>query len=153
MKLENIDSRLEAPGVAISANPEISREALEEAVPVAYMVNESDEAEPAASHSVDGCKLHKGKRQCGGKRHKQHRFKGYTIDELRMNKVVSELKIAAAKDRLMMMVSPDVKGEVNTIKSCVRGFDTFMKYLDVALLAYGISRRVSRFFGKFSRRR
>ena len=33
-----------------------------------------------------------------------------------MNKVVSELKIAAAKNRLMMMVSPEVKGEVNTIK-------------------------------------
>ena len=70
-----------------------------------------------------------------------------------MNKVVSELKIAAAKNRLMMMVLSEVKGDVNTIKSCLRGFDTFMKYLDVALLAYGISRRVSRFFGKFSRRR
>ncbi len=153
MKLENIDSRLEAPGVAISANPEISREALEEAVPVSYVVNESDWTEPAVCGSPAGCKGHKGKKRLHCKHRRQHRFKGYTIDELRMNKVVSELKIAAAKDRLMMMVSPEVKGEVNTIKSCVRGFDTFMKYLDVALLAYGISRRVSRFFGKFSRRR
>ena len=151
MKLENIDNRLEAPGVAIAANPEISRAELEGAVPVAYVEATSDETEPGVACAVAG--ENKGKRKCGCKRHRQDRFKGYTIDELRMKKVVSELKIAAAKDRLMMMVSPEVKGEVNTIKSCVRGFDTFMKYLDVALLAYGISRRVSRFFGRFSRHR
>ena len=62
MKLENIDSRLEAPGVAISANPEISREALEEAVPVSYVVNESDWTEPAVCGSPAGCKGHKGKK-------------------------------------------------------------------------------------------
>lgn len=150
MKVENIDKRLDVPGVAVSANPEISHDALEGAVPVAEACGN---AKHVADRPAQGCKGHKGKRRCGCKRQKHHRFKGYTIDELRMKKVVSELKIAAAKDRIMMMVSPEVKGEVNTIKSCVRGFDTFMKYLDVALLAYGISRRVSRFFGKFSRRR
>ena len=80
-------------------------------------------------------------------------FKGYTLEELRLKKVVNELKVAAAKDRLMLMVSPQMKGEVKTISGCIRGFDNFMKYFDIAMLAYGVTRRVSGFFRRFSRHR
>ena len=53
----------------------------------------------------------------------------------------------------MLMVSPQKKSEANTISSYIHGFDSFIKYLDIAMLAYGITRRVSGFFRRFSRRR
>lgn len=80
-------------------------------------------------------------------------FKGYTLEELRIRKVVNELKINAAKDRIALLVSPQVKGEVKTISNCISGFDTVMKYVDIAMLAYGISRRISSFFRYFSRKK
>lgn len=80
-------------------------------------------------------------------------FKGYTLEEIRLKKVINELKIAAAKDRLMLLVSPQVKGEVSTISGCIKGFDNILKYFDIAMLAYGITRRVAGFFRRFQRRR
>ncbi len=124
----NTDNRLDATGAAIAANPVTFRESPESSI----------EEMTSGAH----CDLRR-----------KHNFRGYTLNELRMRKVVNELKIGAAKDRLMLFVSPEVKNEVGAIKNYVRGFDTFMKYLDIALLAYGISRRVSRFFRKFSRHR
>jgi len=80
-------------------------------------------------------------------------FAGYTLEELRIRKVVNELKINAAKEQIALFVSPQVQGEVKSFSNCIRSFDTVMKYFDIAMLAYGISRRVSSFFGRFSRKK
>lgn len=111
---------------------------------------------PQHSHSdLAGAIPARRKKQCTPTSVHPHapRFKGYTLEELRIKKVVNELQIAAAKDRIMLMVSPQVKGEVKTISGCIRGFDTILKYLDIAMLAYGITRRVTGFFRRFSRHR
>jgi|GEM_PF-7010418 len=87
------------------------------------------------------------------RRKKRHGFSGYTLDEIRMRKVVNELKTDMVMERIKMLVSPEKKGEANTIRSYINGFDNVMKYVDIAMLAYGITRRVTRFFRHFSRRR
>lgn len=129
-----------------------SHEALAGAVPVSAEGSACD----ITQHCPDCVPSDKATRK-GGKRNRPGRhkpdFKGYTLEELRLRRVVNQLKIAAAKDRLMLMVSPQMKGEVKTISGCIRGFDSFMKYFDIAMLAYGVTRRVSGFFRRFSRRR
>ena len=123
-------------------------EALAGAVP-AFDVPGDDCSVAACAVGGDNRKRKKG----GRRRMHEARFKGYTLEELKLRRVVNELKIASVKDRLMLMVSPQKKSEANTISSYIHGFDSFIKYLDIAMLAYGITRRVSGFFRRFSRRR
>ena len=117
-----------------------SHEALAGAVP-AFDVPGDDCSVAACAVGRDNRKRKKG----GRRRMHEARFKGYTLEELKLRRVV--------KDRLMLMVSPQKKSEANTISSYIHGFDSFIKYLDIAMLAYGITRRVSGFFRRFSRRR
>ncbi len=46
-----------------------------------------------------------------------------------------------------------MKGEAQTISSYVRGFDTAMRYADIAMLAYSIMRKVGNFFSFFAGRK
>lgn len=80
-------------------------------------------------------------------------FKGYTLEEMRMRKVVNELKIKITKEKLYSMVSPKAREESNAIKSCVRGFDNAMKYFDIAMMAYGVTKRVFSLFRRFGGKR
>lgn len=104
------------------------------------------------SHSAAEAVVAKGHSGCNGKS-KEKPFKGYTLEEMRYRKVVTQLKIEVARERLMMAVSPKVKGEAQTISSYVRGFDTAMRYADIAMLAYSIMRKVGNFFSFFAGRK
>lgn len=84
-------------------------------------------------------------------RHHKKNFKGYTLEEMRLHKVVNDLKINAVKDRLAMMVSPRAKNEAGAVAGCINGFESFMRYVNIAMVAYGITRRVTAFFRRFSR--
>lgn len=76
-------------------------------------------------------------------------FKGYTLDELRYRLVVNRLKITVTHDKLMLMTSPKMQKSANSISEYVSGFNAFFKYVDIAMVAYAITRRVAsavRFF-------
>lgn len=76
-------------------------------------------------------------------------FKGYSLEELRYRLVVNRLKIAVTRDKLLLMTSPKMEKSANSISEYVSGFNSFFKYLDVAMVAYAITRRVTsvlRFF-------
>jgi len=76
-------------------------------------------------------------------------FKGYTLEELRYRLVVNRLKIAVTRDKLLLMTSPKMEKSANSISEYVSGFNSFFKYIDVAMVAYAITRRVTsvlRFF-------
>ena len=85
-------------------------------------------------------------------RHKKHGFRGYTLEELRYRRVVNRLKIDIAQERLRMTVSRQAKKEETTVAGVVSGFQNIMRYADIAMVAFGITRKVSSFFRKFSRR-
>lgn len=93
----------------------------------------------------------------GAGHHTIHReakpFRGYTLEEIRYRRVVNRMKIEIAQDKLRMLVSPQVKKDVGNVRSTVNFFQTMMRYVDIALVAYNVSRRVSTFFRRFSRRR
>lgn len=78
-------------------------------------------------------------------------FKGYTLEELRIRRIINELKIRAVKDRLRLTYSFGAKGEAGTVKHYMNSFDNMMRYVDIAMLAYGVTRRVARLFRRFSR--
>lgn len=76
-------------------------------------------------------------------------FKGYTLDELRYRLVVNRLKITVTHDKLLLMTSPKMQRSANSISEYVSGFNSFFRYVDIAMVAYAIMRRVSaalRFF-------
>lgn len=76
-------------------------------------------------------------------------FKGYTLDELRYKMVVNQLKISVVQDRLLMLVSPKMQRNADTLTGYVSNFSSFMRYFDIAMLAVGVFRKlvsVWRFF-------
>lgn len=80
-------------------------------------------------------------------------FKGYTLEELRYRRLVNRMKIEITQEKIKMLVSPKVKKDVQNVSSAVSGFQTFMRFMDIALVAYSVTRRVTGIFRKFSRRR
>lgn len=69
-------------------------------------------------------------------------FKGYTLDELRYRLVVNRLKIKVTHDKLLLMTSPKMQKSANSISEYVSGFNAFFRYVDIAMVAYAITRRV-----------
>ena len=95
----------------------------------------------------------KGEKRAQPAIHPAGHFKGYTLEEMRMRKVVNELKIDITKEKLRSMVSPKAREESNAIKSYVRGFDSAMKYFDIAMLAFGVGKRVFSLFRRIGGKR
>ena len=84
---------------------------------------------------------------------RQHRFKGYTLEEIQHRRLVTGLKIDVATERLMLMVSPQVSRDANTVAGAVSGFQSLMKWFDMALVGYTVTRRVATFLNRFARRK
>ena len=80
-------------------------------------------------------------------------FRGYTLDEIRYRRLVTGLKIEVAQERLMMLVSPKLREEKEAINGTVNGFQNFMRAVDIAMMAYSITRRVMKIFRRFSRKK
>lgn len=84
---------------------------------------------------------------------KPQEFRGYTLEEIRYRRLVNRLKIDIAQERLRMTFSRQTKKEETAISGAVNSFQTVMRFVDIAMVAFGITRRVSSFFRKFSRNR
>lgn len=84
-------------------------------------------------------------------RHHSHGFKGYTLEELKYRKAVTRLKIDLTTERLRLYCNPRLKEEVQTVSGYVQGFENVMRYIDYAMVAYNISRKIGNFMGRFSR--
>lgn len=84
-------------------------------------------------------------------RHRAPGFSGYTLDEMRLNKVVNEMKIAGVRERLSMLVSMKSAGGADGSANGMSRFDTLMRYADIAMTAYTVARRVIAFFRRYSR--
>ena len=80
-------------------------------------------------------------------------FRGYTLDEIRYRRLVTVLKIEVAQERFMMLVSPKLREEKEAINGTVNGFQNFMRAVDIAMIAYSITRRVTKIFRRFSRKK
>lgn len=80
-------------------------------------------------------------------------FRGYTLDEIRYRRLVTGLKIEVAQERFMMLVSPKLREEKEAINGTVNGFQNFMRAVDIAMIAYSITRRVTKIFRRFSRKK
>ena len=85
--------------------------------------------------------------------HAEKPFRGYTLDEIRYRRLVTGLKIEVAQERLMMLVSPKLREEKEAINGTVNGFQNFMRAVDIAMMAYSITRRVMKIFRRFSRKK
>ncbi len=87
------------------------------------------------------------------RKNKHKEFRGYTLEELRYRRVVNRLKIDIAQERLKMTLSGQTKKEEAAVSGAVNSFQTVMRFVDIAMVAFGITRKVSSFFRKFSRKR
>lgn len=76
-------------------------------------------------------------------------FEGYTLDEIRTRRVINELKINMAKERIRLTLTPREPAEVSAINSAMSGFQNFMRYADIALVAFTATRRAASFLRKF----
>lgn len=91
-------------------------------------------------------------RRPGSRQKRNHEFRGYTLEELRYRRLVNSLKIDIAQERLRMTISPQAKQEAEAVSGAVNGFQSIMRIVDIAMVAFGVARRVGTFFRKFSRR-
>ena len=80
---------------------------------------------------------------------KERRFEGYTLEEIRYLRLVNRLKTDIARERLALVLSPQVRREADTVAGAVSSFQSVMKWADIAIAAYGVGRRVASFFRRF----
>lgn len=76
-------------------------------------------------------------------------FRGYTLDEIRTRRVINELKINMAKERLLLTLTPREPREEQALHSAMSGFQNVMRYADIALVAFSATRRITSFLRKF----
>lgn len=79
-------------------------------------------------------------------------FRGYTLDEIRYMKVVNALKINLVQDQMKMIFSPEVTSEAQTVAGYMRYFDVAMRYADIAVMAFGMFRRMRGWLRKSKKR-
>lgn len=79
---------------------------------------------------------------------KGHKFKGYTLDEIRYMKVVNSLKINLVQDQIKMTFSPRITSEAKTVAGYMRYFETSMRYANIAVMAFSMFRRMRGWLGK-----
>ena len=121
--------------------PEVTQEAVEDKIGLdAYLDKENETAEEAREAADKKIRQIARPRHLAGE--KGRRFKGYTLEEVRYLKVVNSLKIGVVQDRLKMTFS-----EAKTMAGYMRSFESAMRYADVAVMVYGMFRRVRRWFG------
>lgn len=75
-------------------------------------------------------------------------FRGYTLDEIRYMKVVNTLKINLVQEQMKMTFSPEVTSEAQTVAGYMRYFDVAMRYADIAVMAFGMFRRMRGWLNK-----
>jgi 3-deoxy-D-manno-octulosonic acid (KDO) 8-phosphate synthase len=126
--------------------PEVTQEAVEDKIGLdAYLDKENETAEEAREAADKKIRQIARPRHLAGE--KGRRFKGYTLEEVRYLKVVNSLKIGVVQDRLKMTFSPQMASEAKTMAGYMRSFESAMRYADVAVMVYGMFRRVRRWFG------
>lgn len=80
-------------------------------------------------------------------------FKGYDLDELRYKLVVNRLKISLTQDRLLMLVSLRMQRNANTLTGYVSGVNSFIRYFDIAMVAFTIFHKLTSIWRFFFPRR
>lgn len=80
-------------------------------------------------------------------------FKGYDLDELRYKIVVNRLKISLTQDRLLMLVSPRMQRNANTLTGYVSGVNSFIRYFDLIMVGFTIFHKITSIMHLFSRRK
>lgn len=80
-------------------------------------------------------------------------FKGYDLDKLRYKIVVNRLKISLTQDRLLMLVSPRMQRNANTLTGYVSGVNSFIRYFDIAMVAFTILHKLASIWRFFFPRR
>lgn len=81
--------------------------------------------------------------------HLKKNFKGYTLAELRYRRALTSLKIEMTTEKLKLLTSPKMQKEAKTVTGYVKGFESALRYVDYALIAYSVTRRVGNFFRRF----
>ena len=137
------------PGVLSAEAHETAQKMLPEHC--ASSLNESRTTVTDTPHHVEGHSQYH--HTTPHKQKKEKHFKGYTLDEISYRKLVNGLKIEVAQERVMLLLSPKAKEEAKNINGAVSSFHNFMRALDIAIVAYNVTRRISRIFRKFSRRK
>lgn len=127
--------------------PEITQPAVEDKIGLEEALDSKNETAEDAREAAS-----KRIRQISRPRHtaaeKGRRFKGYTLEEVRYLKVVNSLKIGIVQDQLKMTFSPQMASEAKTVAGYMRSFESFMRYADVAMMVYGVLRRVRTWWGR-----
>ena len=85
--------------------------------------------------------------------HHKKNFRGYTLEELRYRRAITSLKIDMTTEKLKLLTSPKMQQEVKTVTGYVKGLENTLRYVDYALLAYSVTRRVGNFFRRFGSRK
>lgn len=85
--------------------------------------------------------------------HQRKNFQGYTLSELRYRRALTSLKIDMAKERLRLLTSPKMQSEAQAMTGYVKGAQTILRYVDYALLAYNVTRKVSSVFRRLGFRK
>ena len=72
------------------------------------------------------------------------RFRGYTLEEIRYRRLVNRLKTDIVRERLALMVSPQMQRDADVIAGAMDRFQSAMKWVDMGMMAYGMFKRLCR---------
>ena len=72
----------------------------------------------------------------------------YSPHVIRYMKVVNTLKINLVQEQMKMTFSPEVTSEAQTVAGYMRYFDVAMRYADIAVMAFGMFRRMRGWLSK-----
>jgi len=143
-----MDTCQKSPSEAYDTSSELTRKMLPE-----HCASTLEESAGGAVEDAGAAHIQQDDIVSTHKQKKEKTFRGYTLDEIRHRKLVNNLKIESAQDRVMLLFSPKVKEEAKTINGTVNNFHNFMRALDIAIVAYNVTRRISKIFRKFSRKK